>query len=283
MSHAEQPIGVFDSGIGGISVLQALRQAMPNERFVYLADSAHAPYGEKTDAQVQARSLTIAQHLVDQHGIKALVVACNTATAAAVHSLRAQHPALIVVGVEPALKPAAQATQSGRIAVMATRSTVHSEKFTRLLASLQGQAEYAVCACDGLALAIERSTRCTDWDGAEAHIQALLVQYTATLAPWGRAPGQADTLVLGCTHYVFVQEALQALVGPEVRFIDTGEPVAAQTRRRLHEAQTLRAMGTSPASDWVELLTTGELTSLQAAAQRWLALPATACRQADAL
>jgi len=276
------PIGVFDSGIGGLSVLQALLAELPHEHFVYLADNGHAPYGEKTDLFVRQRSLAIAEHLIREHRIKALVVACNTATAAAIHELRAKYPHLPLIGVEPAIKPAAQLTQTGRVGVMATRGTVASDKFQRLLASLQGAAQFEVCACNGLALAIEQSTQAAHRQAAEPQIDQLLRQYTAQLAPFGKAPGQIDTLVLGCTHYVFVQEALQALVGPDVQLVSTGEPVARQTRRLLEAAGLLRA-GPAPHSPAgrVQLFTTGDLAGLQAAAQRWLHLSAHSCQHAQ--
>ncbi|MDB5843892.1 MAG: glutamate racemase, partial [Polaromonas sp.] len=128
------PIGVFDSGIGGLSVLKALRADMPNEDFVYIADSGHAPYGERDAAHVLARSRAIAQYLVSQN-VKALVMACNTATAAAIALLRAEHPGLALIGVEPALKPAVALSRTGRIGVMATRGTLSSGKFQALLAA----------------------------------------------------------------------------------------------------------------------------------------------------
>ena len=208
MTLAAHPIGVFDSGIGGLSVLQALQAALPHEHFVYLADNAHAPYGEKSDLYVRQRTHAIARHLIDQHQIKALVVACNTATAAAIHELRARHPHLPLVGVEPALKPAVALSQTRRIGVIATRGTVASEKFTRLLSGLQGQAEFVVQACNGLALAIEQSTLPQHAEAAQLHIRELLKTYTSGMGAFGNAPGQMDTLVLGCTHYVFAQDEL---------------------------------------------------------------------------
>ena len=282
MIHATQPIGVFDSGIGGLSVLQALRQTLPHERFVYLADSAHAPYGEKTDAEVQTRTLAVTRHLVEQHAIKALVVACNTATAAAIHTVREQYPDLIVVGLEPALKPALLATTTGRIGVMATRGTVSSQKFAKLLSGLQEQAEFVVCACDGLALAIEQSTRSAHAHTAPAHIHELLLRYTASLGPWGAEPGQTDTLVLGCTHYVFAHDELQQMVGPQVRLIHTGDAVAVHTLRRLSEAGGLAPSDAcEPSGHDITLLTTGDEASLRAAAQRWLGLPAACCHHTE--
>lgn len=267
-------IGVFDSGIGGLSVLQALLTELPHEHFVYLADNGHAPYGEKTDLFVRQRSLAIAEHLVREHHIKALVVACNTATAAAIQELRHRHPHLPLIGVEPAIKPAAQLTHTGRVGVMATRGTVASEKFQRLLASLQGSAEFTVCACNGLALAIEQTTLPAHHGAAGAQVTQLLRQYTSQMGPFGSAPGQIDALVLGCTHYVFAQSELQQLVGPDVQLVSTGEAVARQTRRLL-EAAGLMCAGPAPQSRTarLQLFTTGDLGGLQAAAQRWLQLP----------
>lgn len=278
MTLATHPIGVFDSGIGGLSVLQALQAALPHEHFVYLADNAHAPYGEKSDLQVRERTHAIAEHLIAKHQIKALVVACNTATAAAIHELRARHPHLPLVGVEPALKPAVALSQTRRIGVMATRGTVGSDKFARLLASQQDQAEFVVQACNGLALAIEQSTLPQHADAAQQRISELLTTCTSGMGAFGSAPGQMDTLVLGCTHYVFAQDALQTLLGPSVRLVSTGEPVARQTRRLLEAAGLLRlAPAPLSASGRVQLFTTGNLHGLQAAAQRWLGLPASSC------
>ena len=129
MPQASSPIGVFDSGVGGLSVLRALLAAMPHERFVYLADSANAPYGERGDAFVAARTHAITDYLCQQHHIKALVVACNTATAAAIHEVRSSHPELPLVGLEPALKPALSVTKTGHVGVIGSRGTLPSTKF----------------------------------------------------------------------------------------------------------------------------------------------------------
>src|SRR5205085_3490069 len=151
----DQPIGVFDSGVGGLSILRALRAELPQEDFVYFSDAGHAPYGEKGEQFVSERSLAIAVDLLEQHRIKGLVVACNTATAAAVHLLRAKHTHLPVVGVEPALKPAAGLTRTGHVAVLATRGTLASAKFSTLQDSLKDHASFVLVPCDGLAAAIE--------------------------------------------------------------------------------------------------------------------------------
>ena len=278
----ESPIGVFDSGIGGLSVLQSLQDTLPSEHFVYWADSGHAPYGEKTDLFVRQRSLAIANHLIQHHHIKALVVACNTATAAAIHELRAQHPQLILIGVEPALKPALQISQTGHIGVIGTRGTLASEKFRRLLGNLNDQARFTVKACNGLALAIEQSTSLTQGAQADKRVEQMLQQYTQEMGEFGSNAGQMDTLVLGCTHYVFVQNAIQSLLGPHIQLVSTGAPVARQTHRLLAAAGLLRSgPGPQTLSALIELMTNGDLAGLQAAAQRWLKLPHSACHQAD--
>jgi glutamate racemase len=276
------PIGVFDSGIGGLSVLRALQKALPHERFVYLADSAHAPYGEKTEAFVQERTQAIATHLLAQHQIKALVVACNTATAAAIHALRAQHPQLPLVGVEPALKPALALSRTGHIGVIATRGTVGSDKFSRLLASVQGQAHFVVQACNGLALAIEQSTLPDQTRDAQAQISHLLQTYTQAMGRFGSGPGEIDTLVLGCTHYVFVENDLRQLLGPDVQLISTGDAVARQTQRLLAAAELLNTESPNGSAQPVRLMTTGDLQGLQAGAMRWLGLPPDLCEAVPA-
>jgi len=257
-----RPIGVFDSGIGGLSILQALRAELPQERCVYVADSGHAPYGERDAAHVIARSQAIATHLVQRHGVKLLVVACNTATAAAIHQLRQQWPRLPIVGVEPALKPAARHTRSGRVGVLATRGTLTSAKFQALLASLRDEADFALQACDGLADAIERQDH--------PAIDALAARYIAALAPYGEHRDAIDTLVLGCTHYPLVRERLQALAGPAVTLIDSGAPVAQQARRLLQAGPGLAP----PGPGQVELLSSGHPERLQAMARAALGLQA---------
>ena len=263
--EAARPIGVFDSGVGGLSILNALREALPHERFVYFGDTAHTPYGERSDAFVIERTGAIVRHLRERHAIKALVVACNTATAAAIHLLRAEHPGLPVVGVEPALKPAVALSRTGEIAVLATRMTVESRKFEALRAPLADRARFHVVACDGLAGAIERSDA--------PRIAALCEQYLAAAGRFGTQPGRIDTLVLGCTHYPFIAEDMRRVVGPAVRLIDTGAPVAQQTRRLLEQAGQLAY---DDAAGELLLLCSAAPEALDAAAARWLARPAPA-------
>ncbi len=265
----DRAIGVFDSGIGGLSVLKALRAELPHEDFIYIADSGHAPYGEREDCFVVARSQAITRHLLRQQQIKlkALVIACNTATAAAIDLLRTEHPNLPIIGVEPALKPAVALSKTGRIGVMATRSTLGSARFQGLLAAQTGLAQFMLQPCDGLADAIERGASIDD----ATEIIAVCARNTGAIGLFGTQPGQIDTLVLGCTHYPFVSDHLQALVGADVTLVETGEAVARQTRRLLHAA----AGGIGPAvidRGRVRLLTTGDAHTLKAAAAHWLAL-----------
>lgn len=263
------PIGVFDSGVGGLSVLRALRTELPLERFVYIADSGHAPYGERDDAHVITRSHAIARYMVEQHRIKALVVACNTATAAAIKLLRQTHPDLPIVGIEPALKPAIAMSKTGRIGVMATRGTLNSEKFRNLLESMQGQATFVLQPCDGLADAIERA------DATKT--VAACAMYTVAMGLFGSESGAMDTLVLGCTHYPFASDTLRSLVGPDVAFLEGGMPVARQTRRMLAERAWLTEApeareGSPVEKNPLHCYSTGNPAILQAALLRWLGL-----------
>lgn len=268
------PVGVFDSGIGGLSVLQALRAELPQEHFVYLADNGHAPYGERSDDFVLARTLAIAHHLQTRHGIKALVIACNTATAAAVQAVRARYPRLTVVGVEPALKPAMALSRTGHIGVMATRGTVGSDKFQALLQTLRARhpapGRFTVQACDGLATTIEQMALSPDTENA-LKLRAMCVEYTRLMGRFGTQPGEIDTLVLGCTHYVFASPVLRDILGTSIRLVDNGPAVARHTHRLL-AAEALLA-GAMPAGGATHWCTTGDATVLQRAAMRWLDLP----------
>lgn len=257
---SQGPIGVFDSGIGGLSVLRALQAELPHEHFVYVADSGHAPYGERDSAHVLARAEAITQWLLGQHHIKALVIACNTATAAAVQALRASHPDLPIVGVEPAVKPAAALSTTKQVGVLATRGTLASAKFQALLASLADQASFHCQPCDGLADALERG------DGART--AQLCAQHMRALGDTGTQASQIDTVVLGCTHYPFALDMLQPLAGAGVHWLESGAPVARQAHRVLAQRALLATAG--PGS--LQFFTTGQAGVLAAAVHRWLGL-----------
>lgn len=256
------PIGVFDSGVGGLSILQSLQQALPHEHFVYLADSAHAPYGERDAEFVQNRAQRILQFLHGAHRIKALVVACNTATALAIHHLRQTMPDLPILGVEPAIKPAAALSQTKRVGVMATPATLKSDKFQTLLKGMGSDAVFVLQGCEGLADAIEQQWQRND----TSHVLALCEQHVAAMGAFGVAPGQIDTLVLGCTHYPFAVHTLRALVGDAVQIVDTGAPVARHAHKVLADKGLLAASG----SGGITLFATGDTGNLQHAADTWL-------------
>ncbi len=220
-----QPVGVFDSGLGGLSVLRALRRELPHERFLYYGDSANVPYGTKPAGQVRLLASKVAALLVAR-GVKALVVACNTATGAAIADLRRQYPDMPVIGVEPALKPAA--LRCRRVLVMATPLTLRQEKFQTLLVQYAARAEVAPLPCPGLMEMIERG----QLDGAE--ISDFL---TRLLAPYRERP--VDAVVLGCTHYPFVRRQIAAALGYPVQIFDGSAGTARQTRRRLAQAGLL--------------------------------------------
>lgn len=212
-------IGVFDSGLGGLSVLAALVKALPRGDFYYFADTAHVPYGNKNDDQIQRRVLAIGEHLT-QHGCRLLVVACNTATTAAVQALRAAHPGIPVVGVEPGIKPAALATQSGRVAVLTTEATANSQRLKHLIRDHAGQVEVFVEPCPGWATHVETLQLDDPLLAADVHarIERLLEH-------------GVDQIVLGCTHYSFLAPLLREIVGTRAQLVDVADAVARQTQR----------------------------------------------------
>ncbi len=240
-NHTQAPIGVFDSGIGGLSILKALQVHLPKERFVYYADSAYAPYGEKTNTFIQERSLAIAYELYHQHGIKALVVACNTATAVAIVPLRLGYPTMPIIGVEPALKPAIAHSITNKVIVMATRGTLSSTKFQDLLHTVQMHSPTVkiVChACDGLAGIIEQHQ--FDLNHAKIHesiqLHLAAVNINTHINDVDR---RYDTLVLGCTHYPLVLNIWRKYLPSSVCIIDNGSAIAQQLQRRLDSLNLL--------------------------------------------
>jgi glutamate racemase len=226
LNNNNQAIGVFDSGVGGISVLQHIHALLPHENLIYFADSKHAPYGNKTQADIIARCMQIADFLL-QKEVKSLVVACNTATAAAIDILRETFD-IPIIGMEPAIKPAAAASKNGVIGVLATVGTLKSAQFAALLESYGRNVKVVTQACVGLVECIERGELNTE------NTNALIRQYTAPLLAEG-----ADTIVLGCTHYPFVKQVIQEIVGDKITLIDTGAAVAKQLKRQLQEKELL--------------------------------------------
>lgn len=229
MDKRDQPIGVFDSGLGGISVLRACTALLPGEDFLFFGDSAHAPYGEKTLDQVRVLTLQAAEHLTDQ-GVKAIVVACNTATSAAITLLREKYPDKPVIGIEPAVKPAAQADNSSSVLVMATPLTIREDKYQKLAAAFCHRANVISLPCPGLAELIEQG----HFDGPELdrYLQALFLPFRHC---------SVEYIVLGCTHYPFVREAIRKNFGRPVSIIDGSDGTARQLRRQLAARDLLRS------------------------------------------
>lgn len=223
MEKRELPIGVFDSGIGGISVLRELTALMPHENFIYYGDSKNAPYGTRTLEEVRELTCADAACLMEQ-GAKALVVACNTATSAAIDILRAAYREIPVIGIEPALKPAVHAGNHPRVLVMATPMTLREEKFQHLMQQYQREAEIISLPCPGLVEFVERGD--LDSPELEQFLTKLFADYL--IHP-------VDCVVLGCTHYPLVKEMIQNVLGDRVQVFDGGEGTARETKRRLEE------------------------------------------------
>lgn len=241
--YEQAPIGVFDSGVGGLSILSASLNKLPNESYLYIADSAFAPYGDKSDTVIRERVIKIVSHLINL-GAKAIVIACNTATAAAVHECRKLF-ALPIIGVEPGLKPAITISQSKRVGVLATQYTVASQKFQRLVSQLEQQAEsITALGCPGLVELIENPNTSNE------EIRTLLRPYIVQFETAG-----IDTLALGCTHYGFVEHEISALFRRPIKVVDTSYSIALEIERRLGEQNLLSR---SERQGKVELLTTGK-------------------------
>jgi glutamate racemase len=242
------PIGVFDSGVGGLSVLRVAQLELPQEHFIYFADSGYAPYGDKSDPYVSERSERIGAWLIEQ-GVKAIVVACNTATAVAVQTLRAKF-SLPIVGVEPGLKPAASTTKSGKVAVLATARTLASARYATLLARVNSQApntNFIGRVGEGWVEAVERG----DFETSQTRI--IVAKTIAPLVAEG-----CDTLVLGCTHYPFLSAAIQS-AAPQATIIDTAPAIARELKRRITSEATLNVNET-PGS--LRIATTGNAAKM---------------------
>lgn len=221
MISRTDPIAVFDSGMGGISVLRELYKLMPNENYIYFGDSLNAPYGTKSLDQVRELTLNNVEFLRKQ-GAKAFVIACNTATSAAVAILRKKYPDTAVVGIEPAIKPAALDKENPKIVVMATPLTLKQEKFHRLTDRYKDRANIIPLPCPGLMEYVEEGK--LDSPDLEEYLQNILSYYIDT---------DVDSIVLGCTHYPFVKNIIQKLMGDNVKIFDGGAGTARETKRQL--------------------------------------------------
>jgi len=226
-----QPIGVLDSGLGGVSVLRALRDLLPQENYLYFGDSANAPYGIKSEEEIRVLSFNVVEKLVAQ-GVKAIVIACNTITSAAVTALREKYTDLIIVGTEPAVKPAIFFRPRGKILVMATTATLQGTRFQALVQRWQGEATIIACPCPGLMEFVERG------DTQSPELREYLTKKINSVKGW-----KADCVVLGCTHYPFVQNMIQELMGKKVRVFDGAPGVARQVERQLEKAHLLNNEG----------------------------------------
>jgi glutamate racemase len=281
------PVGIFDSGAGGLSVLRAMLHERPDVPLHYVADAGHAPYGERQAAYTIERSLAITSYLIGQ-GAKVIVVACNTATAVAIDALRERCPQTTFVGVEPGIKPAAQCSPTQNIGVMATSATLDSSRFRSLIERHALGCRVTAVACPGLAAAIERGP------AAESEINALLDRFCAPLEN-----AHIDTLVLGCTHYPFVADRISQRLGPAVHILDTSLAIARQAFQGLMRAEDGRASdstaaaqvertssasrhaapsGMQNAKGMLKLETTGDTRALETIAQDWLNIEGRAFR-----
>ena len=226
MNTKKDYIAVFDSGVGGISVLRHLRRELPNERFLYFGDSANAPYGTRPTGEIRNLTLAAAEKLMER-GLKALVVACNTATSAAIEDLRRRYPELIVIGIEPALKPASDRFPGGTVGVMATPATLREEKFARLLNRFADHCQVVKLPAAGLVELVEAGKG----NGSEA--EELLRPLLEPLY------GKLSAVVLGCTHYPFAAGTISRLLGPDTVLLEGGPGTARETKRRLTAAGLL--------------------------------------------
>ena len=253
-----QPIGVFDSGVGGLSVWRAIVRQLPYESTFYLADRAHVPYGNRSSREVLAYCDAICEFLINQ-GCKAIVVACNTASAVALHALRELHPSLPILGLEPAVKPAVSLSQTKVVGVMATPATFQGQLFRATVGRCATDVKVVEQVCLGLA----------DWVESGASEEELETLLQGFLTPMLEA--KADTIVLGCTHYPFVIDTIRRLAGPDLRVIDPAPAVAAHLARVLGE-RGLTAGTKEPGEH--RFLSTGDAPSFNAACDRLLGLQA---------
>ncbi len=249
---ASAPIGIFDSGVGGLSVLKAIRQELPQEAVIYLADQAHVPYGLRPLEEVRQFSEEVTEFLLAR-GVKLVVVACNTASAAALAALRQSYPEISFVGMEPAVKPAAETTQTGRVGVLATPATFQGALYASVIERFANGVTVLQDTCPGLVAQIE---------AGKLHHPATRQILEKALRPMLAAG--IDTVVLGCTHYPFVIPLIQEISGPGVRVIDPAPAVARQARRVLDAGDNLAPVHPGwPTQPPVQYLTSGDPAALE--------------------
>ncbi len=247
-----RPIGVFDSGVGGISVLRELIKLMPKENYIYFGDSKNAPYGSKTADEVKRLALEIAGYFISLD-VKAIVIACNTATSAAVEEMRKLYKDIAVVGIEPAVKPAAEYKKGSRILVLATPVTLREEKFKNLAASYENEAKIIPVPMEKLADMIECGV---DKSEIESYIFEKLNDEKYE---------NPDSVVLGCTHYSFVSDVILKVLGDNVKIFDGGIGVAKETKRKLEKSNRLNSGEGS-----VVFKSSGDLENLNAFAKMYI-------------
>jgi glutamate racemase len=243
----QQPIGMFDSGVGGLSVLRALRRALPGEDVLYLADQAHIPYGPKSKERIREFAFEITRFLLDQRA-KLIVVACNTASAAALHALREGFPSVSFVGMEPAVKPAAETTRTGKVGVLATPTTFSGDLYASVVERFAQHVAIYKSTCAGLVEEIEAGNLDTP------KTRKILDEALAPMLDAG-----IDTVVMGCTHYPFVIPLIEGITGPDVRTIDPAPAIARQARRLL-EGEGLLNPSKSPGK--MTFYTSGDVQNL---------------------
>lgn len=246
-AHHQSPIGVFDSGVGGLSILKQIHHLLPHEDLIYIADSKYAPYGSKTNDAVIQRCKIIVEYLISQ-GAKAIVIACNTATMAAISTLRKQYQ-LPLIGVEPGVKPAVLNSKSGVIAIMATSGTIASDHYIRRSTPYRKHIRFYDIACPGLADQIEKGELNSE------RTRALIENFLAPVIEY-----KMDALVLGCTHYPFVRPLIREIVGPSVDIIDTSIAIAKQLQRQLSQLHLLNENKT-PAN--IQILSSADTQSIK--------------------
>ena len=254
-TRAEAPIGVFDSGVGGLTILAAIRTALPLEHYAYLGDTAHCPYGMRSEAEIAELALLNCRFLIEQ-GAKLIVVACNTASQAALNALRTTYPTIPFIGVVPAVKPAARTTQRGRIGVIATNQAAQAAYLRQLINDFANGTEVYTAGCPELVTLAEQG----QFDGPE-------VEATLQHALHPLLEQDIDVLVLGCTHFPALRPAIERVVGPDVQVIDSGSAIARRTSTVLKSANLLR---TAHAEGTLQVWCSGDPDAFSAIASKLL-------------